>query len=74
MAVEASFAEELSSFEDSDHCLLALFGDDENLDPSLLNIENRICGVSLRKHHPVRVEFQYGFAVPDLGEKTLWIK
>jgi hypothetical protein len=34
-----SFAEELSRFEDSDHRFLALFGDNENLDPPLLNIE-----------------------------------
>ena len=74
MAIEASFAKELPSFQDSDHCLLALFGDNENLDSSLLNIENRICGIALRKNHPVPVKIQYGFAVPDLGEKTFWIK
>jgi hypothetical protein len=74
MAIEASFAEELCGFQDSDHRFLALFGDNENLDPSLLNIENRICGVSLRKHDLVLGKFQYGFALTDLGEKELWIK
>jgi hypothetical protein len=69
-----SFAEELSRFEDSDHRFLALFGDNENLDPPLLNIENRICGFALRKHDLVLVKFQYGFALADLGEKEFWIK
>jgi hypothetical protein len=74
MAVEASFAEKLSGFQNSDHRVLALFGDNENLDPSLLNIENRICGVPLRKHDLVLGKFQYGFALADLGEKEFWIK
>ena len=74
MAIEASFAKELSGFQDSDHGFLALFGENENLDPSLLNIEDRVCGVSLRKNDLVLVEVQYGFALADLGEKEFWIK
>src|SRR5271168_2932352 len=74
MAIEASFAEELSGFQDSDHCLLALFGDNKNLDPSLLNIKDRICGVPLRKDDLVLVKLRYGFALADLGEKEFWIK
>jgi hypothetical protein len=42
MAIEASFAKELSRLQDSDHGFLALFGNNENLDPSLLNIKNGI--------------------------------
>jgi hypothetical protein len=45
MAIQASFAEELSGLHDSDHGFLALLGDNENLDLSLLDIENSICGV-----------------------------
>src|ERR1700751_5445331 len=74
MAIEASLAKELSGFQDSDHCLLALFGDNKNLDPSLLNIKNRIRDVSLRKDDLVLVKLQYGFALTDLGEKEFWIK
>jgi hypothetical protein len=39
-----------------------------------LNIENRICGIPLRKHDMVLVKFQYGFALADLGEKEFSIK
>jgi hypothetical protein len=39
-----------------------------------LNIENRICGVSLRKDDLVLAKLQYGFALADPGEKALWIK
>ena len=74
MAIQATFAEELSGLHDSDHRFLALLGDDENLDLPLLDIENSICGVALRKHDLVLVEFQYGLAVADLGEKEFWIK
>ena len=74
MTIEASFAKELSRFQNSDHGFLALLGDNENLDPSLLNIENGICGVSLLKNDLVPVKFQDGFALADLGEKDLWIK
>ena len=74
MAIQASFAKELSSFQDSDHCFLALFRDNENLDPSLLNIENCIRDVSLRKNGLVLVKFQNGFALADFGEKEFGIK
>jgi hypothetical protein len=74
MAIEASFAKELSRFQDSDHGFLALLGYHENLDPSLLNIEDGICGVSLREDDLVPVKFQNGFALADHGEKEFWIK
>ena len=67
MAIEASFAKELSRFQDSDHGFLALFGDNEDLDPSLLNIKNRVRGLSLRENDLVLVEIQYRFALTDLG-------
>jgi uncharacterized protein YdcH (DUF465 family) len=69
MAVEASFAKELSGFQNPDHRFLALFGEHENLDPSLLNIENRVCDASLRKNDLVLLKFQYGFPLADLREK-----
>ena len=69
MAVEASFAKELSSFEDSDDGLLALFGDDENLDPSLLNIENCIGDASLGKNDLVFLNFNMTLPSPTLARK-----
>ena len=74
MAIQASFAEKLSGLEDPDHGFLTLLGHNENLDPSPLNIENSICGLSLREDDRVFVNFQYGCALADLGEKELWIK
>ena len=75
MAIEASFAEELSGLHDSDHGFLALLGDDENLDPSLLDIENSIRGVALRETRPAFLSnFNMVFALADLGEKEFWIK
>src|ERR1700739_2532531 len=74
MAIEASFAKELSRFQDSDYGFLALFRDDEDLDPTLLNIENCIRDVSLREDDLVPVKLQNGLAFADLGEKQFWIK
>jgi hypothetical protein len=74
MAIQASFAEELSGFQDSDHGFLALLGHNANLYLSLLDIENSIRGVALRKDDLVLVKFQYGCALGDLGEKEFWIK
>src|SRR5271154_5575713 len=74
MAIQASLAEELSGLHDSDHGFLALLGYNEDLDPSLLDIENRICGLSLRKDDLVLFKFQYGCALADLGEEEFWIE
>ena len=74
MAIEASFTKELSRFQYPNNCFLALFRDNENLDPSLLNIENCISDVSLGKNDLVFFEFQYDFTLADLGKKTSRIK
>ncbi|HJY52172.1 MAG TPA: hypothetical protein VJ349_26535, partial [Stellaceae bacterium] len=67
--IEASFAEELSGLQNSDHGFLALFGDDENLDPSLLNIENCISDVSLGKNDLVFLNFNMTLPSPTLARK-----
>ena len=48
MAIEASFAEELSRFHCPDNCFLALIRGNDNLVPSFLDVEDRIGGVFLR--------------------------
>jgi len=60
--------------QDGDHRFLALFGKNNNLDPSLLNIENRVCYRTLRKNDLVLAKFQYGFALADLGEEGFRIE
>ena len=69
MAIQASFAEELSGLHDSDHGLLALLGDNENLDLSLLDIENSICGVPLRKTAAFFSKFSMVVPSPTLARK-----
>jgi hypothetical protein len=73
MAIEASFTKELSRFNYPDNCFLALFRDNENFDPSLLNIENRIGDVSLGKNDLGFSEFQYDFTLADFGKKAFRI-
>jgi hypothetical protein len=48
MAIQATFAEELSGLHDSDHGFLALLGDNGLLNLAALNEENGIRGFSLR--------------------------
>jgi len=69
MAIEASFAKELSRFQYPDNCFLALFRDNENLDPSLLNIENCIGDVSLGKNDLVFLNFNMTLPSPTLARK-----
>ena len=53
---------------------LALFGDDDNLDPALLNIEDAVCRIALGEYDLVLAKFNNGFAFAHLGEKFLEIK
>ena len=69
MTIEASLPKELSRSHYPDNRFLALFRDNENLDPSLLNLENRIGGVSLRENTLILCKPQYGFALANLGEE-----
>jgi hypothetical protein len=49
MAIETSFAKEVASFQDCDDCFLALLGNDGEFDLALLDVKNRVRGLSLRK-------------------------
>ena len=50
MAIHAPFAEELSGLKDRDDGFLALFGEDSQLDPTLLNVEHGVRDIALLEH------------------------
>lgn len=74
MTVHAPFPEELADPQNSDNCLLALLGYDDDLDPAFLNIEYTVCRITLGENDLVLVEFEYGFTLADFGEKLLRIE
>jgi hypothetical protein len=51
-----------------------LLGQDPQLDLASLDVEDGICGVSLRKDDFPPVELSIGFSVADLGQKDLGIE
>ena len=70
----AAFAKELAGLQNADHGFLALLGYDNNLDPTFLNIEDRICHVALRKDDLILAKFKNALPFAHLGEKLLRIK
>ena len=74
MAVHAAFAKELACSQNADYRFLALFRYDNNLDPALLNIEDRVCRISLGENDLILAKFNNGFPLAHLGEKFLGIK
>ena len=74
LSCEAAFAKELTGFQDGDHRLLALTGDDRQLDLTLLDVEERVCRVALGKDpglDPVPVDRSPAICP---GKKDLWIE
>src|SRR5450432_1386680 len=74
MAIEASFAKELTGPEDADDRFLPLLGNDGELDLALLDVKDRVRGVTLRKNDFILLEFGYRFSLAHLGKKFPWIK
>src|SRR5215216_8160338 len=74
MAVQATLAEELAGFQNRNHRLLSLRGQHGELDPSFLNVEDRIGDISLRENGFVLVKVEDRFPCPHFGEKHLGIK
>jgi hypothetical protein len=70
----AAFAKELAGLQNADHGFLALLGYDNNLDPTFLNIEDRICHVALGKDDLILAKFKDGLPLANLGEKLLGIE
>ena len=50
MAIETSFAKKVTGFQDCNHRFLALLGNDSELDLALLDVENCVRDLPLRKN------------------------
>jgi hypothetical protein len=74
MTIEASFPEEMAGPHDGDDGLLALVGNDGELDPAFLDVEDRVCGVSLGEHNGALAKFGNRLALADIGEKRFGIE
>src|ERR1700694_3091238 len=74
MAIQASFAKKLTWSQDRNHRFLALLGDDSELDLALLDVENRVRDLSLRKNNLIPPIFGYRFSLAHLGEKRFGIE
>jgi hypothetical protein len=74
MAIHAALAKELARSQNADDGFLALFRDDNNLDPTTLNVKNRVRRVALRENDLILVECNNGLSFANLGEKFLGIK
>jgi hypothetical protein len=60
LAGQASFAEEIADVQKGDDSLLALLGDDRELDLALLDIEDAVGGISLPENALVCLVFYGG--------------
>src|ERR1700736_4998322 len=74
MAIQTSFAKKVAGSQDRNDCLLALLGNDGELDLPLLNVKNRIRDLSLRKDSLILPILGYCFPLAHLGEKYFGIK
>jgi len=74
MAIESPLAEGLARFQHPDDRLLALLGQDSELDTTFLNVKNRIRHVSLLEDVLAFLKFQDRFARPYHGEKGFGIE
>jgi hypothetical protein len=60
MPIQATLTKEVSISVEGDYRLLALLGDDANLDLAFLYVEDRITGVSLREDLPILLILRNG--------------
>src|SRR3984893_8916521 len=74
MAIQTSFAKKVAGSQDCDDCFLALLGNDRELDLALLDVENRVRDLSLRKDNLILPIFGYRFSLAHIGEKCSGIK
>ncbi len=70
LAGQASLAEEVADIQYGDDPLLALLGDDRQLDLALLDIEDAIGGISLPEDALVRLISRRGSAGADRCQKS----
>src|SRR5271163_275506 len=69
MAIQTSFAEKVTRFQNSYDCFLAPLGNDGELDLALLDVKNRVRLATLRKNNLVFLILGYGFPIAHFGEK-----
>src|SRR5882672_11809236 len=74
MAIQTSFAKEMTRLEDCDYGFLSLLGNNGQFDLAFLDVENRVGGFSLREHNLPPLIFGYRFSLADLSEKYLGVK
>jgi hypothetical protein len=74
MAIEASFAKELTGAEDADHSFLPLLGNDGELDSAFLDVKHGVRSIALRKNDLILLEFGYRFSFAHFGKKFPGIK
>src|ERR1700745_851921 len=74
VAIQTSFAKELTRVEDWYYGLLSLLGNNGQFDFAFLDVEDRIGDVSLREHNLPPPIFGYRFSLADLSEKYLGVK
>ncbi len=74
VAIQTSFAEKLTGFQDCDHRFLTLLGNDSEFDLAFLDVKNRVRGLSLRENSLILPIFGYRFSLAHLGEKYFGIK
>jgi hypothetical protein len=74
MAIQTSFAKEMTRREDCDYGFLSLLGNNGQFDLAFLDVENRVGNVSLREHKLPPPISGYRFSLADLSEKYLGVK
>src|SRR4029453_1449468 len=74
MAIQTRFAKKLTRSEDCNDRFLALLGNDSELDLALLDVENCVRNLSLRKNNLILPIFGYRFSFAHLGEKYFGIE
>jgi hypothetical protein len=74
LASKAGFTEELVRIEYGDDSFLSLLGYDSDLDLASLDVEDRICRITLREYDLILAVRRNASAFADLGEKGLWIE
>ena len=74
MTIETPLAKELTGFQNPDDRFLALIRNDDDLDPTFLDVKYCIGRLTLRKDDLILREFRYRFAHPDFCEKILWVE
>jgi hypothetical protein len=74
LAIQASFPEEVAGLEDGDDGLLALLGHDGELHSAILDVENRVGGLSLSEDNAALAISGDRLALADIGEKSLRIE